>query len=236
VTSPSTPRGPAELARARRDALGIAVASGAYAVSFGAVSVSAGLDLWQTQVLSAVMFTGGSQFALVGILGAGGAAAPAVAAALFLGVRNGFYGVRLARLLRPRGPRRLVAAHLVIDETTAMAIVREDPRVARYAFWFTGVALWLLWNLGTLAGALAGGALGDPQTFGLDAAVPAAFLALLWPRLRGTRERWAALSAAAVALALVPLTPVGVPVLVAAGVALVGLRAGGGGPTREAAC
>jgi predicted branched-subunit amino acid permease len=228
VTGPATggPPDPAELRRARRDALGIAVATGAYALSFGAVSVAAGLDVWQTQVLSAVMFTGGSQFALVGILGAGGTAVPAVAAALSLGLRNGLYGMRLARLLQPSGARRLAAAHFVIDETTAMAIVRDDPRVARYAFWFTGLALCVLWNLGTLAGALAGGAVADPAALGLDAAVPAAFLALLWPRLTGRRERLAALVAAAVALALVPVVPIGVPVLVAGAVALVGLRAG----------
>jgi predicted branched-subunit amino acid permease len=225
LPGPVEPPDPVELRRARRDSLAIAVATGAYGISFGAIAVAAGLTPLQTQALSALMFTGGSQFAFVGVVASGGAALPAVAAALFLGVRNGLYGIRLARLLDPRGARRLATAQFVIDETTAMAVVRDDPRVARYAFWFTGLALFTLWNLGTLAGALAGRAVGDPATYGLDAAVPAAFLALLWPRLVGRRERMIALAGAAVALALVPVTPIGVPVLVAAAVALVGLRA-----------
>jgi predicted branched-subunit amino acid permease len=177
------------------------------------------------------MFSGASQFAFAGVAAAGGSAVTAVAAALLLGVRNAFYGVSLAGILTPRGPARLGTAHFVIDETTAMAVGQPSRGLQRYAFWATGLTLCALWQLGTLAGALAGGAV-DPSDFGLDAAAPAVFLALLWPALRRREARWVALLGAAVALALVPVVPQGVPVLAAAGVALLaGLRPAATGGT-----
>jgi predicted branched-subunit amino acid permease len=168
------------------------------------------------------MFTGGSQFALVLTLGAGGGWVPASGSAALLGLRNAFYGLRIADILgRPRGGRRLLAAQLTIDETTAMALGQEEPAAARLAFWATGVSVYVLWNAGTLAGALGAQLLPDPRALGLDAAAPAAFLALLAPRLRG-REPWLVAGlAAVVALALVPFVPAGVPVLVAGVVAVV---------------
>ncbi|MCW2725301.1 MAG: AzlC family protein, partial [Frankiales bacterium] len=166
-----------------RDALGIGVAVGAYGLSFGAVATTAGLSAVQACALSLLMFTGASQFALVGVLGAGGGAIAGVLSSLLLGSRNTLYAVRLADLLRLPGPRRIVAAQLTIDETTAMATAAPAGQ-ERTAFWATGVSVYLLWNLGTLLGALGAARLGDPATFGLDAAVPAAFLALLAPRLR----------------------------------------------------
>ncbi|GIU90733.1 MAG: hypothetical protein KatS3mg010_1832 [Acidimicrobiia bacterium] len=208
-----------------RDALGIGVATGAYGVSFGAISIAAGLSIAQTCALSALMFTGGSQFALVGSAGSPGAGA---ATAIMLGARNALYGVRLSPILRVRGVRRLAAAQLVIDESSAMAIAQREARAGRLAFWATGLAVFALWNLGTVAGALGAGALDDPDALGLDAAVPAAFLALLAPRMHG-REPWSvAVGGAAVALALTPVAPAGVPVLCAAAVAVVvGLRRAG---------
>ena len=167
-----------------RDALGIAVATGAYALSFGAISTTSGLSVLQTMALSVLMFTGASQFALVGVIGAGGSVWAGAATAALLGSRNALYGLRLSALLNVRGLRRLAAAHFVIDETTAMAIGRDSEREGRLAFWATGVALFTLWNLGTLIGALATHALPDPKVLGFDAAPPAAFLALLAPRLR----------------------------------------------------
>src|ERR1700737_3970709 len=167
-----------------RDALGIAIASGAYAVSFGAISTAAGLSVLQTCALSVLMFTGASQFALAGVVGAGGSVWAGAATAALLGSRNALYGVRLSSLLYVRGLRRALAAHFVIDETTAMAIARESPSEGRLAFWATGVALFTLWNLGTLVGALTTHLVPDPKVLGLDAAPPAAFLALLAPRLR----------------------------------------------------
>ncbi len=208
-----------------RDALGVGVATGAYGISYGAIGVASGLSVLQTCALSVLMFTGGSQFALVGVVGAGGAPITGAATAVLLGTRNALYGLRLATLLGVRGARRLLAAQLTIDESTAMAVGQDEPREGRLAFWATGLAVYVLWNAATLLGAIAGSALGEPGTYGLDAAVGAAFLALLWPRLQDATSRLVAVLAAAVALGLVPLTPAGVPVMAAAVVALViGLR------------
>jgi len=198
----------------------VGVATGAYGVSFGAVAVAAGLSVAQTCALSLLMFTGASQFALVGVLAAGGAPLSGALTALLLGTRNTLYGLRLAPLLQWSGWRRLLGAHLVIDESTAMSVTRSSRAASRLGFLTTGLSVFVLWNLATFAGAIAGTVLGDPRTFGLDAAVGAAFMALLWPRLRDRRNRLVAVAAAAVALGMVPIAPAGVPVLAAAGVAL----------------
>jgi len=216
------PAAPAEARRPIiRDALGIAIASGAYAIAFGAISTAAGLTLPQTLVMSSVMFTGASQFAMVGVIAAGGSVWAGAFTAVLLGTRNAFYSLRLASLLQVKGGLRPLAAQFVLDETTAMAIARDDPRLGRYAFWVTGVALFTFWNAGTLLGALATQAISDPKVFGLDAAVPAAFLALLAPRLRAREPLAIAVVAAVVALAVLPFVPSGVPLLIVA--VLVGL-------------
>jgi predicted branched-subunit amino acid permease len=204
-----------------RDGIAVGVATGAYGVSFGAVSVAAGLSVLQTCALSLLVFTGASQFAFVGVLASGGAPFSGAATALLLGTRNTLYGLRLAPLLDWQGLRRLGAAHLVIDESTAMSATRSTTTAARTGFLSTGVSVFVLWNLATAVGAVAGGAIGDPRTYGLDAAVGAAFLALLWPRLRDRRNQVVGGCAAALALVLVPVTAAGVPVLAAGGVALV---------------
>jgi 4-azaleucine resistance transporter AzlC len=202
-----------------RAAIGIGVYAGAFGASFGAVSVGSGLSVAQTMVLSLVMFSGASQFAFTGVAAAGGSAVTAVVAALLLGLRNAFYGVSLAQILNPRGRALLWTAHFVIDETTAMAVGQSGRRLQHYAFWSTGLVLCALWQLGSLVGALVGQAV-DPADFGLDAAAPAVFLALLWPGLQRPGARWVAVAGAAVAVALVPVAPQGVPVVAAAGVAL----------------
>ena len=208
-----------------RNALGIGVASGAYALSFGAISITSGLSLPQTCALSLLMFTGASQFAFVGVIGAGGSAWAGAATAVLLGTRNALYGVRLSSLLEVAGLRRFAAGQFVIDETTAMAIARDNPAESRLAFWITGFVLFCLWNLGTLIGALATQVLPDPKVLGLDAAPPAAFLALIAPRLRGREPIAIAVGAAVVALAFLPFVPPGVPLLIVAVlVVLVGLR------------
>src|SRR6476646_9479736 len=166
------------------------------------------------------MFTGASQFAFVGVLAAGGAPLSGSLTALLLGTRNTLYGLRLAPLLALRGWRRPLAAQVLIDESTAMSVTRDSTEAARVGFWTTGLAVFVLWNAFTFAGAIAGNLIGDPRTYGLDAAVGGAFLALLWPRLADPRNRVVAVCAAAVALGVVPLTAAGVPVLVAGGVAL----------------
>ena len=221
-------RGTPDPARAAvwRQAISIGVASGAYGVSFGALSIAAGLSLAQTCVLSVLMFTGGSQFAYVGVIGAGGGAPAAIATASLLGVRNGFYGLQLTPWLGLDGWRRLVGAQLTIDESTAVATaqhVAHDGRrdLVHLGFWSTGGAVFVLWNAATLLGAVLGNALGDPRRYGLDAAAAAAFLALLWPRLRTARPLAVAVAAGCVALCLVPFVPAGVPVLGAVVVALV---------------
>ncbi len=208
-----------------RDALGIGIASGAYALSFGAISTTAGLWLLQTVALSVLMFTGASQFAMVGVIGAGGSVWAGAATAALLGTRNALYGVRLSSLLGVKGPRRAASAHFVIDETTAMAIARDTAEDSRFAFWATGFAIFALWNLGTLIGAVATHALANPKVLGLDAAPPAAFLALVAPRLRAREPIAIAIAGAVVALVVLPFVPAGVPLLIVAVlVAVFGLR------------
>lgn len=208
--------------RARREGIGVALATSAYGVSFGALSVASGLDVWQTCVLSLLMFTGGSQFAFVGLIGAGGLAAvpAAIASAALLGVRNVAYGLCMAPLIG-RGWRRIVAPHVTIDESTAVALAHPDPSARRVGFWVTGLGIYAGWNLSTLGGALLGDVLGDPRAYGLDAAAAAAFLALLWPRLRRRQAIAVGVAAAVVATVLTPVLMPGLPVLVAAMVAIV---------------
>jgi predicted branched-subunit amino acid permease len=171
-------------------------------------------------VLSLLVFTGASQYAMAGIVASGGSMWSGSATALLLGTRNTLYGLRLASLLRLRGWRRLLGAQIVIDESTAMAIKPQDPGAGRLAFYATGVGIYVLWNLATLIGAVAGDAIGDTEAYGLDAAVPAAFIALLWPRLDSAFTRVTALTAATLALLLVPVTRPGFPVIAAAAVAV----------------
>lgn len=206
-----------------RDAAGVSIATGAYAISFGAIALAGGFDLWQTMALSLLMFTGGSQFGLVGVVAAGGAPLAGAATAIMLGARNALYGLRLTHLLRLSGWRRFASAQLIIDESTAMSIGRDSARAARLGFYATGLGVFAFWNLGTLIGVVGAAWLAEPRALGLDAAAPAAFLALLAPRLHG-REAWAiALVAAMVAVVTVPFVPIGFPVLIAA---LVGIAAG----------
>jgi predicted branched-subunit amino acid permease len=204
-----------------RQCLSVGIATGAYGISFGALSVAAGLSLWQTIALSALLFSGASQFAVVGIIAAGGAGAAAVATSSLLGLRNGLYGLQVSRLLKVRGLRTIPAAHLTIDESTAVAIAQPEPAAQRLGFWGTGLSVFVLWNLSTILGAIVGDALGDPKQYGLDAAAPAAFCALLWPRLKSGDARAVAVVAAVIALVVAPHAPAGIPVLVAAFAAIV---------------
>lgn len=211
-----------QVRRAWRDGLGVALATSAYGVSFGALAVASGLDVWQTCVLSLLMFTGGSQFAFVGVIGAGGlAAAPAaIASAGLLGARNVAYGLRMSPVIGAGFWRRGAAAHFTIDESTAVSLAQDHPRAKLAGFWVTGIGIYLGWNLSTLAGALLGDVLGDPRAYGLDAAAAAAFLALLWPRLRRKQAIAVGIAAAVVATVLTPSLMPGIPVLLAAGVAI----------------
>ncbi|VXB30548.1 AzlC family ABC transporter permease [Aeromicrobium sp. 9AM] len=203
------------------DSLGVGLATGAYGVSFGAISTTSGLDVLQTCVLSLLVFTGASQFAFIGIIASGGNPVTGALTAVLLGSRNLFYGLSLAQRLNLKGAQRLASAHFVIDESTAMAVTRENTRQSRLGFYWTGISIFILWNLMTFVGALAGEKIGDPQTYGLDAAVGAAFLGLLWPRLTSWHARLVALFGAAVALGLVPLTAAGLPIILGGGAAVV---------------
>jgi predicted branched-subunit amino acid permease len=199
-----------------RDALGVGIAVGLSGFAFGVTSAGSGLTLLQTCVLSLLVFTGASQFALVGAIAAGGNPLAAAAGAFFLGVRNAFYGLRLSQLLAlPRFVRPL-AAHWVIDETTAVSLAQPTRRTARLGFTITGLTLYVLWNLTTLLGALGAEAIGDTDAWGIDAAGPAVFLALLAPMLRTATERAVAGLAVLLGLGFLPVLPAGVPVLVAA--------------------
>ncbi|MER7111815.1 AzlC family ABC transporter permease [Streptomyces sp. NPDC000229] len=199
-----------------RDALGVGVAVGLSGFAFGVTSAGAGLDLLQTCALSLLVFTGASQFALVGALAAGGNPFTAAAGAFFLGTRNAFYGLRLSQLLALPRPVRPLAAHWVIDETAAVSLAQPHRRAARIGFTVTGITLYVLWNLTTLLGALGAEAIGDTDSWGLDAAGPAVFLALLAPMLRTATERAVAGLAVVLGLGFLPVLPAGVPVLVAA--------------------
>jgi predicted branched-subunit amino acid permease len=204
-----------------RRALSVGLAASLYGVSLGALGVAAGLTVAQTCAMSLLLFTGGSQFALVGIIGGGGSAASAITASSLLGIRNGLYGLQLKPILGVRGLRRVAAAQLTIDESTAVAVTQDEPPQQRRGFWLTGAVIFVGWNLTTFIGALAGDALGDPKQYGLDAAAAGAFLGLLWPRLSTGEPVAVAVGAAFVAAVLVPVVPAGIPVVAAAVVAVV---------------
>ncbi|MGP1516860.1 MAG: AzlC family ABC transporter permease [Ottowia sp.] len=202
-----------------RQGVWIGVATGLYGISFGALAVASGLTAWQALALSALLFSGASQFALVGVLAAGGSGPAALAASALLGLRNGFYGLQVARLLEVAdwpAWKKALAAQLTIDESTAVALAQPDAPRARQGFWATGWAVFGFWNAMTLLGAWLGNALGDPRRWGLDAAAAAAFAALLWPRLDTHRARVTAVAAAVIALLAVPLAPPGIPILLGA--------------------
>ncbi|MBP2412914.1 putative branched-subunit amino acid permease [Arthrobacter stackebrandtii] len=209
----------------------IAIATGLYGVSFGALSVASGLSFWQTMVLSLLLFSGGSQFAFIGVVAAGGTGVAAMSASALLGIRNGVYGMQLNALMRPTGWRRFAAAHVTIDESTATATGQSEPREQKIGFWVAGLGIFVLWNIMTAVGAVLGDALGDPKQWGLDGAAVAAFLGLLWPRIKAFQPAAIAVVCAVVTLLAVPFVPPGVPILVAALVAgLIGWFRSGGTP------
>ncbi|MBG6179027.1 AzlC family ABC transporter permease [Arthrobacter sp. CAN_A1] len=202
-----------------RVGLSIAVATGLYGVSFGALSATSGFDLWQTMALSLLLFSGGSQFAFIGVVAGGGTGAAAMTAASLLGIRNAVYGMQMNALIRPTGWRRFVAAQVTIDESAATASGQTDPGERRLGFWSAGIGVFVLWNVFTVVGALLGTALGDPAQWGLDGAAVAAFLGLLWPRLRAREPAAIAVVCALVTVVAVPLVAPGLPILIAAAVA-----------------
>ena len=212
----------------RRDAvvaaLTLAAVVSVFGVAFGVGAVAADASVAQTCVMSLLVFTGASQFSAVSVVAAGGTAGAALGGAMLLAARNGVYGLTVSRIIRGSLAKRLLAAHLTIDESTAMATAQRDPHTQRVAFWVTGVAVYVSWNVGTLIGALAGSAI-DPQTYGLDAAFPAGFVAMVAPQLRRPPGLLAGALGAAICLVLIPFTPVGVPILCSSVAVLVGIPA-----------
>jgi predicted branched-subunit amino acid permease len=208
-----------------RDSLSVSITVGAYGVAFGAAAVANGFSVLQSCLLSLLTFSGASQFAVIGVIGSGGSALSGIATASLLGSRNGLYGVLMAPILKVRGLKRIVAAHVTIDESTGVSLSQE-PRglqAMREGFWFTGFGVFIFWNLFTLAGAIGAKAMGDPSAWGLDAAVPAAFLGLVWPRLKNSTDKSLAIVAAIFAIATTPFLPAGLPII---GTALLAIAAG----------
>jgi 4-azaleucine resistance transporter AzlC len=187
------------------------------------LSISAGLSVAQTMVMSLVVFTGASQFAAVGVIAAGGSPATAIGSALLLAARNGFYSMTMSRHIRGPLWRRAVAAHITIDESTALGTAQDDPADIEAAFWVGGLSVFFFWNIGTLIGALGGQAIGDPNALGLDAAFPAGFISLAAASLRHLAGRIAAVTGFAIAIIALPFTQPGVPILLAAGGAAIAL-------------
>jgi len=201
----------------------VSFAVGLYGIAFGAAGITAGFSILQTCLLSLLTFSGASQFAVVGVMGAGGTALSGIATASLLGIRNTLYGLRMAPLLQVRGWKKVVAAQITIDESTGVAIGQEDlgPAAMKQGFWLTGIGVYVLWNFFTLLGALGAQAMGNPSSWGLDAAVPAAFLGLVWPRLLGRFERTLAITALVLAILLTPYIPAGLPIIFTAVLAVI---------------
>jgi len=208
--------------QARSQAISVASAVSLYGLSFGALSVISGFSVWQTMVLSLFMFSGASQFAFVGVLAGGALAAgwAAVASAGLLGVRNGIYSLRMSPIVGPGRLKRLVAAQLTVDESTAVGSGQPSLFGNKTGFWWTAILLYVGWNAMTLVGALLGDVLGDVRTWGLDAAAAAAFLGLLWPRLNRGEPIAVGLGAGVLTLVLVPVVPAGVPIVIVAAVTI----------------
>jgi predicted branched-subunit amino acid permease len=210
-----------------RDSLSVSFTVGAYGVAFGAAAVANGFSVLQSCLLSLLTFSGASQFAIIGVIGAGGGALSGITTASLLGIRNGLYGVLMAPILKVRGFKRLVAAHITIDESTGVSLSQESRgnQAMQEGFWLTGFGVFIFWNLFTVAGALGAKAMGDPSAWGLDAAVPAAFLGLVWPRLKSSTDKTLAVIAAVFAIATTPFLPAGLPIIGTAVIAiLAGLR------------
>ena len=196
-----------------RTSLSVAFTVGLYGAAFGAAGITAGFSILQTCLLSLLLFSGASQFAVVGIMGAGGSAVSAIATATLLGFRNALYGLQLAPILKVTGLKRIIASQITIDESTAVSTLQSNDSDRKRAFYLTGFGVYIFWNLFTFLGALGASAIGDPSVWGLDAAVPAAFCGLVWPRLKDKRLFLISASAIILALLLTPITPAGIPII-----------------------
>lgn len=196
-----------------RTSLSVAFTVGLYGAAFGAAGVTAGFTILQTCLLSILLFSGASQFAVVGIMGAGGSAISAIATATLLGFRNALYGLQMAPILKVTGLKRILSAQITIDESTAVSTLQENDVDRKRGFYLTGIGVYVFWNLFTYLGALGASAIGDPAVWGLDAAVPAAFCGLVWPRLKDKKQFLISALAIVLALSLTPITAAGIPII-----------------------
>ena len=198
--------------------LSVSLAVGAYGTAFGAAAVAAGFSVLQACILSLLTFTGASQFAVIGVLGAGGTALTGIATASLLGFRNAIYSMIAKPILKVRGFKKIIATQITIDESIAVSTAEEarGDSAMRHGFWLTGGGVYIFWNIFTLLGALGAQAIGNPSEWGLDAAVPAAFLALVWPRLKKFDDYVLAISASVLAIALTPIFAAGLPIIATA--------------------
>ena len=196
-----------------RTSLSVAFTVGLYGAAFGAAGVTAGFTILQTCLLSILLFSGASQFAVVGIMGAGGSAISAITTATLLGFRNALYGLQMAPILKVTGLKRILSAQITIDESTAVSTLQENDVDRKRGFYLTGIGVYVFWNLFTFLGALGASAIGDPAVWGLDAAVPAAFCGLVWPRLKDKKQFLISALAIVLALSLTPITAAGIPII-----------------------
>jgi 4-azaleucine resistance transporter AzlC len=196
-----------------RTSVSVAFTVGLYGAAFGAAAVTAGFTLIQSCLLSLLLFSGASQFAVVGIMGAGGSPISAIATATLLGFRNALYGLQMAPILKVTGLKRIIAAQITIDESTAVSTLQSNDSDKKRGFYLTGFGVYVFWNLFTFLGAIGTSAIGDPSVWGLDAAVPAAFCGLVWPRLKEKRQFLISACAIILALSLTPITPAGIPII-----------------------
>ena len=204
-------------------ALALSGAVGVFALAFGVLAATAGASVWQACALSFFTFTGASQMSAMSVMASGGSVGGALGGALLLAGRNGVYGLALSPYFGESLGKRLLAAHFVIDETTAMMTAQTNPRLQKIAFWTTAIALFSLWNLGTLIGAVLGSSI-DPHTYGLDVGFSAAYVAMLFPHLRTANGRIAAAGGALLSVVLAPFVPIGLPILASGLAIFVGLR------------
>jgi 4-azaleucine resistance transporter AzlC len=198
-----------------RDIALVCVADCLVGVSYGAISVGAGFDVWMPMLLSVLVFAGAAQFMFVGIIASGGNPIAAVVAGLLVNARHLPFGFAVADVLGDRLLTRIAGSHVMIDETVAFALAQSDRQRRRAAYWVCGIGLFAFWNVGVVAGAFAGSVISDTDAFGLDAAFPAVLLALVLPSLRDRATRLAAMIGVVVALAATPFLPAGLPVLLA---------------------
>ncbi|UJW36694.1 AzlC family ABC transporter permease [Saccharothrix sp. AJ9571] len=217
-----------------RDIALVCLADGIVGLSYGAIAVSSGFEVWVPMLLSVVVFAGASQFLFIGLVASGGNPIAAVVAGLLVNARHIPFGFAVGDVFGKGWGRRLLGSHLMLDETVAFALAQEDRRRRRAAYWACGISLFVVWNASVVAGAFAGTAISDTGAFGLDAAFPAVLLALVLPSLKDRGVRNAALAGAVLAVAATPFLPAGLPVLLALlGVPLV--LAGRGEPDKTEA-